>query len=112
MGALLKAFLLAIYDKNIISECDEYGFTRIPDSVRNKGIDVINGLELAATAPTFIFEDASTKLYDGQDNFVISRKIRRYNDVVRGTQEANVQDLLNRATQTELTVSTLDSAVT
>eukprot|EP00560_Eucampia_antarctica_P006558 CAMPEP_0197824842 /NCGR_PEP_ID=MMETSP1437-20131217/2049_1 /TAXON_ID=49252 ORGANISM="Eucampia antarctica, Strain CCMP1452" /NCGR_SAMPLE_ID=MMETSP1437 /ASSEMBLY_ACC=CAM_ASM_001096 /LENGTH=482 /DNA_ID=CAMNT_0043424635 /DNA_START=118 /DNA_END=1563 /DNA_ORIENTATION=+ len=110
--ALLKAFLLAIYDKNIISECDEYGFTRIPDSVRNKGIDVINGLELAATAPTFIFEDASTKLYDGQDNFVISRKIRRYNDVVRGTQEADVQDLIKRATQTESTVSALDSAVT
>lgn len=109
--ALLKAFLLSLYDDEYISECSEYGFSPAPTNVAETAKAAINSLEVNDDAPTFIFEGDSTQRFFGQGPYVISNKIRRYSDVNRGSQGADIKELKEKTNKAETDIKALDSAI-
>ena len=109
--ALLKAFLLSLYDGEYISECSEFGFSPAPSNVAETAKAAINSLELNADAPTFIFEGDSTQLFFGQGPYVISNKIRHYSDISRSSQGADIKELIEKTINAEKDIKTLDSAI-
>jgi hypothetical protein len=90
--ALLLAFLKSIYDPQYIDMCKDFGFTPVPNAVRQLGLDGIAMLDMAAT-PRFTFED-NTQPNFGQGDYVISSKRKTFAQIERSDVSADIEAIM------------------
>jgi len=107
---LLRAFLTSLYDDDVISLCDEFGFARIPADARTKALDIIQTkLKYPANTIEFIFENSTvTQVGTGQGPFVISKKISRYAHIVADAQTKSIKILDEKTNKIEENVARLE----
>jgi len=79
---LLEIFLKAMYDPYYIDECKNFGFTPVPDEVRNKALKAISNKVAFNQNEPWTFE-VETRKIAGQGTKVISRKRRDYGEYER-----------------------------
>eukprot|EP00540_Astrosyne_radiata_P007271 CAMPEP_0116860912 /NCGR_PEP_ID=MMETSP0418-20121206/22703_1 /TAXON_ID=1158023 /ORGANISM="Astrosyne radiata, Strain 13vi08-1A" /LENGTH=448 /DNA_ID=CAMNT_0004495421 /DNA_START=286 /DNA_END=1632 /DNA_ORIENTATION=- len=92
--SLLVTFLRALYEPAYIDQCANlFGFTPVPERVRNLGLAGIQMLQVNATAPEWSFE-TSTLANTGQGDYVLSVKRRTYAELQRSNNMDDVEDLL------------------
>lgn len=114
--ALLKAFLLALYDDTFVQVCvDDYEFAKVDGATRQLALDGIEMLNINSSAVPFIFED-DTMLVNGTGDYYISGKRRSAADVqIEALESANaklagqVSELSAMLAQTMQQVSLLSS---
>lgn len=84
-AGLVKLFLQSLFDTEYISECDEFGFTQVPDDVRNTALAGIESVDFGGVE--WIFEK-DTAAYKGAGPYVISSKRKVWNSADDNTNVA------------------------
>eukprot|EP00567_Pseudictyota_dubia_P004827 CAMPEP_0197449192 /NCGR_PEP_ID=MMETSP1175-20131217/20314_1 /TAXON_ID=1003142 /ORGANISM="Triceratium dubium, Strain CCMP147" /LENGTH=503 /DNA_ID=CAMNT_0042981225 /DNA_START=37 /DNA_END=1548 /DNA_ORIENTATION=+ len=90
--ALLKAFLkYTLLDEEEIKSCSKFGFTPVPDGVRQVALNGLEMLEVNSTVEWTV--EIDTIPGGGQGDYVISKKRRTYAEYDRSTLAAGEAEL-------------------
>lgn len=109
--SLFVAFLRSLYNETYIGQCEQFGFTLVPESIRNIGQAGIDMLEVDtpnATVPTWTFE-LETNPGPGQGDYVISSRRRTYAEYQLSSTTEDVEDLLQQVADLRRQIEAVNS---
>lgn len=110
--SLLIAFLRSLYDPSFIGQCERFGFTPVPNAVRDMSLAGLARAEagLPESAPRWTFE-ADTMPLEGQGDYVISTRRRSYAGNSRHSAEDALSDAAAAIAELREQVSALSSSL-